>query len=43
MGALGKGAAPKVDSLDEAVIDYLSEVEARRNHRLPAQQTTEAQ
>jgi hypothetical protein len=44
MGALGKGAAPKIDSLDAAVVDYLEEVESRKSRqRLPAQQTTEAQ
>jgi hypothetical protein len=44
MGPLGKSGETKVDSLEDAVIDYLTEVEARRHRqKLPPQQTTEAQ
>jgi Protein of unknown function (DUF1073) len=44
LGDLGKGSSPKIDSIEDAVIDYLQEVEARKSrNRLPPQQTTEAQ
>ena len=45
MGPLGKSGGTKIDSLEDAVIDYLQEVEVRRNNakKLPTQQTTEAQ
>jgi len=37
------GAGIRNDSLEEAVIDYLQEVENRKTKRLPPQQTTEIQ
>jgi hypothetical protein len=43
MGPLGKSGGTKIDSLEDAVIDYLTEVEKLRARRLPPQQTTEAQ
>jgi Anti-CBASS Acb1-like protein len=44
MGPLGKSGGTKIDSMEEAVVDLLTEIENRRaRQRLPAQQTTEAQ
>jgi Protein of unknown function (DUF1073) len=43
LGELSKSGTTRVDSLENAVIDYLQEVEARKPQRLPPQQTTEAQ
>jgi hypothetical protein len=44
MGELSRSGSTRVDSLETAVIDYLQEVEARKEkQRLQAQQTTEAQ
>jgi Protein of unknown function (DUF1073) len=43
LGDLGKGASPKIDSLEGAVVSYLEEVEQRKERqRLLPQQTTEA-
>jgi hypothetical protein len=41
LGSLGKGASPKIDSLEGAVVDYLTEVENRKAKGLAPQQTTE--
>ena len=44
MGELSRSGSTRVDSLEDAIIDYLGEVEKRKERqRLPAQQTTEAQ
>jgi hypothetical protein len=45
LGELSRSGSTRVDSLENAVIDYLSEVEHRKQNsqRLPPQQTTEAQ
>ena len=46
MGELSRSGSTRVDSVEEAVIDYLTEVEARKTRiqqRLQPQQTTEGQ